>query len=244
MNKRAAGFGIILTGALLTALFGDFIWPTRAEPFPVETLSAVPSFDGLLPTLPARNTGRLGRVGNAWNMAFIGSEEQIIGALEEAGWTRLALSIPQSIREGLAQIVRWERLTKFPPMNLYKLNGRIQDHNWAQVITPIAKRHHFRLWKLPHIDQKQRYLWWGHGDFDLSVRWHDLSHVPDPDMNMERDHIAGTLKGSRWVESLEWRPMAHIPNKGKNDKGYPFFNDGRILLVTLKNPSESSKTLD
>ncbi|MFH2203519.1 MAG: LssY C-terminal domain-containing protein [Elusimicrobiota bacterium] len=182
----------------------------------------------LLDTLPARNTGRGRRPGDPWNLLFLGPEESVIGALQAAGWVRLSLSIPVSILQGLGQLLRGRRLTLFPPMNIYHLDRRPQDHNWAQVVRPLAERHHFRLWRLPHD------VWWGSANYDRDIRYRDLSHIPDPDADAERDYIAATLEGSPGVESIEYRTIDRIPTEGANDKGYPFRTDRRVLIVKLK----------
>ncbi len=184
--------------------------------------------------LPVRNTGRFGRPGDPWNLLFLGSEKSVIGALTDAGWTRLSLSIPVSIAQGLGQLLRGQKLTLFPPMNQYRLMGRPQDHNWAQVVRPIAQRHHFRLWRLPIEDNKGRNYWWGSANYDRDVRYWDLSHVPDPDCDAERDFIGKTLEGSPCVEEIAYREVARLPREGANDKGYPFFTDGRVLTIRLK----------
>lgn len=187
-----------------------------------------------LAELPARSEGRFGKPGDALNMLFVGSEESVRRALARAGWTELSLAIAPSVKAGLGQLLRGERLTLFPPMNLYEVLGRTQDMNWAQVVRPIQERHHFRLWRTGLHDPRGRELWWGSGNYDLSVRWRDLSHRPDPDMNLERDHLAKSLAGLPEVESLRLVALPQIPREGFNDKGYPFFTDGRALLAVLR----------
>lgn len=186
----------------------------------------------LLPTLPVRNEGRFGRPGDPWNLLFIGGEETLRAALEGAGWTRVA-GLARSLLEGGVQLLRGERLTRFPPLNTYRLRGRPQDQNWVRVLTPIVRRHHFRLWRLADRES-DRPLWWGSANFDLETRLWDLSHVPDPDADAERDFIAETLEGSPRVERLELLPATRLPRAGSNDKGYPFRTDGRVLAVWLR----------
>lgn len=186
------------------------------------------------PGLPARDEGRFQKPGDPLNMLFLGTDAQVRGALEHAGWTPLALTITASLREGAAELVAGRPLCRFPPMNDYRVLGRRQDMNWARVITPIETRHHFRLWRTGVFDPKGRELWWGSGNFDLSVRYRDLSHRPHPDMNLEREYLAETLAGSPHVEKLSRMTLAQIPLSGRNDKGYPFTSDGRALFVELR----------
>lgn len=183
----------------------------------------------LLRTLPARNAGRFGRPGDPWNLLFLGSGEAVAGALAAAGWSRIPPSTAASVAAGLGQVLRGERLTLFPPMNEYRQFGRPQDMNWALVTTPILRRHHFRLWRAPVTDDDGRPVWWGTANYDKAARFWDLSHVPDPDVDAERDFIRSTLGTAE--ASLEAAPG--VPRSGENDKGYPFFTDGRVLVVRL-----------
>lgn len=205
-------------------------------PFPKVALprSQATDLQRVYRALPARDIGRFNRPADPLNMIFLGSEETIRRALEKAGWTSLALTISQSFWEGLGEVLTGRRLTKFPPMNDFRVLGRRQDMNWVQVIRPIETRHHFRLWKTGVFDARGREVWWGSGNFDLSVRYWDFSHRPHPDMDLERDYLAETLKASPYVERTELLALAQIPRSGVNAHGYPFTSDGRALLVELR----------
>jgi hypothetical protein len=216
----------------LLLLYSDRLRPQR-PPFPDSSAS---DLSAVFAALPPRNEGRFGKPGDALGMIFVGTEEAVRSTLERAGWTQIPLSIPASLRAGIKEVIGGRTLTRFPPMNEYLVMGRIQDMNWVQVVRPIAERHHFRLWRTGIIDAQGREIWWGSGNYDLSVRYWDLSHRPDPDDDRERDFLAGTLKGLAGVERLELVALPQIPKAGANDKGYPFRTDGRALLATLASP--------
>lgn len=187
----------------------------------------------LLATLPGLNVGRFGRPGDPWNLLFLGPEAALSAALEAGGWTRLADTYWGSILGGLDQLLRGRRLTKFPPMNYYSQFGRFQDQNWVLVTTPIIRRHHFRLWKAPYTDPDGRQAWWGSANYDKAARFWDLSHVPDPDVDAERDFIAKSLAAAPQAEMQTLMPSPNVPRSGANDKGYPYFGDGRVLVVRI-----------
>lgn len=189
--------------------------------------------ESLYETLPGRNEGRFGRPGDALNIIFLGSEARIRLSLEKAGWVFLPLSIAECVKEGCKELLSGKPLTRFPPMNRYCLAGRPQNMNWVQVIKPIAARHHFRLWRTAINDESGRPVWWGSGNLDLSLRWADFSHRPDPDMNRERDFLARTLAGSPYMERMRVVDLPQIPTFGINDKGYAFNTDGRALIIEL-----------
>jgi hypothetical protein len=192
------------------------------------------TLETLLAQAPVRNTGRFGRDGDPWNLLFIGSRDQLNAALKGAQWIPITCSIPLAIFYGLLELAQLKRLESFPPMNRYKVLGREQDQNWAQVVVPITKRHHFRLWGLDAQDSTGRQYWWGSANYDKDARYWDLSHIPDPDTDAERDYIGASLKDSPEVEEMSYAQCARIPHAGANDKGYEFTHDGRVLVVTLR----------
>jgi len=186
--------------------------------------------EAILRKLPPRNQGRFSRPGDPLNLVFVGPEASLIQTLESAGWTRIPISIAASTLGGIGELLTGRPLARFPPMNDYLLLGRVQDFNWAIPTRAIYSRHHFRLWRTPYVDLKGRQVWWGTGNYDMDVRWWDLSHIPDPSMDLEREYIASTLKDRARLSRI---PLPQIPRSGVNDRGYPFTSDGRALLVEL-----------
>lgn len=172
--------------------------------------------------LPGRNEGRFGRPGDPLGFVFAGSPAAVRAALTGAGWSE----IPTATRGALA--VGWL------PMNDYRLQGRRQDMNWAIAVRPLQERHHFRLWRTGRRDARGRDLWWGSGNYDLFIRWRDLSHTPDPDADRERDFLTASLRGSPLVESIALEALPQIPLTGANDKGYPFRTDGKAATIVLR----------
>jgi len=221
---------VLALPVLALALYSDRIVQEHRDLPPSHT---APSLEEVYAALPARDEGRFGRPGDALNMIFLGSEPRVRAALTRAGWTSIPLTIRASIRAGLKDLMAGRPLTRFPPMNEYLVMNRIQDMNWVKVIKPIETRHHFRLWRTGIVDARGREVWWGSGNYDLSVRYRDLSHRPDPDMDRERDFLAQTLAGDPDVEKAGLLELAQIPRTGANDKGYAFRTDGRALLVEL-----------
>ncbi|MBI5211562.1 MAG: LssY C-terminal domain-containing protein [Elusimicrobia bacterium] len=227
MTRR--GWASLAAAALAAGgLFWDKLRPAAAPP-PEVRLVEPDRLGGALKVLPARNAGRGGRDGDPLNLAFWGTAAEVADALRGAGWTEVPLSVPASVRAGLLELATRQKLARFPPFNIYRLLGRPQDMNWAQVETPIVSRHHFRLWRTGFADREGRELWWGSGNHDLAIRWSDLSHRPDPNMDKERDFIAWSLESSG--VRMSWVDLPQIPRSGANDKGYEFKTDGRALLV-------------
>ncbi|UPT74388.1 MAG: LssY C-terminal domain-containing protein [Elusimicrobiota bacterium] len=217
---------------LFLALSLDRVLPERpAEPAPRR---AVASAEAEIAALPVMNKGRLGREGNPLNVVFVGNEIAVREALTTSGWTEVPGTIRRSLRLGLGELIRGRPVASFPPMNEYWLEGRRQDMNWSVPTKFLSARHHFRLWDTGLRDPQGRALWWGAGDYDLSIRWRDLSHVRDPDLDAERDWIAASLKDSPRLTRVTLVPHPSLPREGANDKGYKFHTDGRVALIELE----------
>ncbi len=196
----------------------------------------VSGWDDVAPTLPGRDEGRFGLPGDPLNLVFVADPATLSAALTAAGWTRVPRSVRGSLGAGLAEWFDGRRLAAFPPMNDYRLLGRPQDENWALPVRGISARHHFRLWLTGAVSLDGRPFWWGSANRDLSIRWRDFSHRPDPDADAERDFIVRSLSASPLVESVVLAPLARIPRSGVNDKGYPFVTDGRAAVIVLRPP--------
>lgn len=216
---------------LFLALSLDRVLPeTPKAPAPIRTVA----LDEAVAGLPGENSGRFGRAGNPLNLVFVGTEAGLREALSGAGWTEVPGTIRESVFAGAAELLTGRTVASAPPMNEYWLDGRRQDMNWAIATEFLSARHHFRVWDTGLRDERGRSIWWGAGDYDLSIRWHDLSHVRDPDLDAERDYIAASLKGSPRLERATLVAVPSIPRSGANDKGYPFHTDGRAAVIELR----------
>lgn len=222
---------VLALPVVFLALSLDRVLPEAPEaPLAVRTVA----LDEAVAGLPGMNTGRFGRVGNPLNLVFVGSEASLREALSRAGWTEVPGTIRSSIGRGAAELLTGRTVASTPPMNEYWLGGRRQDMNWAIATKFLSARHHFRVWDTGLRDPRGRAVWWGAGDYDLSIRWHDLSHVRDPDLDAERDFIAASLKDSPRLERASLVALPAIPREGANDKGYRFHADGRAALIELR----------
>lgn len=196
--------------------------------------ATVSGWDEAASTFPGRNEGRFGLPGDPLNLVIVGHPEAVRAALRGAGWTEVPTSLRGSLWAGLKEFFTGRPVAAFPPMNDYRLRGRRQNMNWAMPVRFLQERHHFRLWKSGTVDRSGREFWWGSANYDQRVRWRDLSHVPDPDANKERDFIASTLMNSPRQRGIVILPAPQVPAEGENDKGYPFRTDGRVAVIDLR----------
>lgn len=222
---------VLCLPVLFLLLSLDRATPDRIFP-PAQATAA--TWDEAAPSLPGLNEGRFGLPGDPLNIVIVGYPQVVRAALTGAGWTEVPTSLRGSIWAGLGEYLAGRPVAAFPPMNDYRLRGRRQDMNWAMPVRFLQERHHFRLWRTGIADRNGRSYWWGSANYDLRVRWRDLSHVPDPDADKERDFIASTLMNSPRQRGILILPAPRVPREGENDKGYPFRTDGRVAVIDLR----------
>jgi|GEM_PF-2665439 len=208
---------------------------------PSPAAAAAPASDGLSPalvdylaSLPANDVGKRGRPGSPLALVFIGDKPAIANALRGARWTGVPRGVPQAFLEGLGQLLRGAKITKFPPFHYYTVEGRKQDANWAQVVRSLTKRHHFRLWKLNRPVPDGRAAWWGSASYDTGIRWRfiiPVTHNTDPNVSAERDYIASTLGEAPGVSRLTLVDLPQIPRQGINNQKDHYVTDGKALVV-------------
>lgn len=222
---------VLALPVLFLALSLDRVLPERpAAPAPRRTVA----LDAAVAGLTGMNKGRLGRAGNPLNLVFVGTETGLREALTNSGWTEVPPTIRASLFAGFSELIEGKTVASTPPMNEYWLDGRRQDMNWAIATKFLSARHHFRVWDTGLREPRGRPIWWGAGDYDLSIRWHDLSHVRDPDLDAERDFIVASLKDSPRLDRVTLTRVASVPLTGANDKGYAFHTDGRVAVIELR----------
>jgi len=188
----------------------------------------------VLETLPAHDIGTTGKPGSPLTLVFIGTKEQVGGALKRAGWTSVPRSGYKGFVEGLGQLVIGRKITKFPPFHRFFVEGKEQDENWAQVVHSISKRHHFRLWRVKESTPEGREIWWGSGSYDMGIRWKfiiPITHIISPDISAERDYVARSLLTAPGVVRIGVAALPQIALGGITNNHQQYFTDGRALVV-------------
>lgn len=177
-----------------------------------------------------------GLPGDPLNLAFVGSEEDVIRALTAAGWRPAdALSFRSSVRIAVDTVFD-KPDPNAPVSNLY-LFGRKEDLAFEKPIGNSPKeRHHVRFWRSEKLDGG-RPVWMGAATHDVGVELSrttaEVTHRISPDVDAERDLLladltaANRLLGTRWIEGF------HKELQGRNGGGDPWHTDGRLPVSTL-----------
>jgi hypothetical protein len=186
---------------------------------------------------PRHTTTAHGRLGDAVNVAFIGSEQELHHTLAAAGWYAAdPITLRTSVRIA-ADVVLRKPYAHAPVSDLYLWN-RKQDAAFEQPVGKSPKqRHHVRFWRAEAVDAAGKPLWLGAATYDerveISRTTGGVTHKISPDIDRERNKIvsdairAGMLDGYYWVDAF------HGQAEGRNGGGDPYFTDKRLAVGVI-----------
>jgi hypothetical protein len=169
------------------------------------------------------------------NLMFIGTEQQLEGAFNEAGWYEADTINPVSGVKAAQAVVRKSGYSQ-GPVSLLTLNGVAPDLVFQKSLDTLAKRHHIRIWKQT-ATYDGRTVWVGAATHDIdyasSKKGTKWSHRIDPHIDREREKIKVDLlfPGGAGSYTLVDRPRA--PRKTGNATGDEILTDGKMMVLEL-----------
>ena len=188
----------------------------------------------MMELLPPRVLNGEGREGDMLNLIFVAREDELQETFARAGWLRVEKSRPQIIWHLLCQRERYTKL----PMNKLYVFGRSQDYSYS-LPDPrfiVAQRHHLRIWKTDRLVNGVP-LWVAAATHDVSIefvkRKFRLFHRIDPNVDAEREFIAGNLAETRQLAHEEYMNCATPVFRAQTETGQPYYSDSRMLLLEL-----------
>ena len=194
----------------------------------------------MLKMLPSRVTNAEGREGDMLNLIFQAKEEDLQEAFEHAGWVKVEKS-----KRLIFWHLLWQRkhYTKLPMDRLYVF-GRAQDYSYAlpDPLSIVARRHHLRIWKTGHaVDGVP--LWVAAATHDVSIHLvkhkFRLFHRIDPNVDAERDFIAGNLSETKRLTREEYVNSPQPVSGAQTATGQAYYSDSRMLLLELHQGPDS-----
>ena len=186
---------------------------------------------------PMTTTTAFGAAGDALNVGLEGSKDDVLCALQAAGWRP---ADPVTLRSSLhiADSVLLRRAYMTAPVSPLFYDGRIQDFAFEKPsgVSP-STRHHVRFWQALESGDDGLPLWLGAATFDRSVgvsRYTgQVTHHIAPDVDAERDLISADLAAAGMVQSAYWVSGVGPTLLAHNGGGDPYFTDGEIAVSRL-----------
>jgi hypothetical protein len=193
---------------------------------------------------PTITNTKSGIPGDPVNLALIGTEEEVVGALHAAGWVAAdETTWKTSVRICKSVVLR--KAYDTAPMSKLYLLGRAQDLAFQQPVGKSPRqRHHVRFWRADKPAEDGRSLWLGAATFDVSVgfshRTVQVTHHIAAEVDAERDKLIDDLQRAGRVDRLYRVPGVGKTSKGRNGGGDRYVTDGeRVVAVLLSRKSES-----
>ena len=180
----------------------------------------------------------LGLPGDALNVGFEGSREEVVCAMREAGW-RVAdpVTLASSLKIAGSVIARRAYVTA--PVSPLYWEGRTQDFAYQKPAGASAStRHHVRFWQALDAGDNGRPVWLGSATFDRSVGVSHytgaVTHHIAGDIDAERDFLTRDTAATGHVEATYLvggvGPTVLAFNGGRD----PYFTDGEIRILRLR----------
>jgi len=161
------------------------------------------------------------------------NDRQLIETFKAARWLLADDITPRSL-------LQWARAATvqgaYPtaPMTPSFWSGRVHDFGFQKAFEggdTARKRHHARFWRTDfRIDGLRVYV--GTASFDKGVKW-GITHIIDPAIDVERTLIKHDLMATGSVIMESQVPFVD-PVLGKNFVGDPFFTDGNIIVLKIR----------
>ncbi len=192
---------------------------------------------GIMDSLPRRVLDSEGNEGDMVNVLFIGGEEQLQRAFQQAGWTEAIRSKGHAVLHA----AHHPRNNVAMPMSRLFLFGRSQDYGYAagDSVSSVTRRHHIRIWKTDY-DTGGSPIWVGAATHDIGIerdaRKLAITHKIDPEVDAERDFVGSSMAKTQLVARTErLLPPSDPITKANTATGGQYHSDGQMLVIVLKN---------
>jgi hypothetical protein len=224
---------------------GDGTYTVHIEIYPPDTgflavkqVDAMPGIDpSLFSKIPRRIGDKTGDPGDMVNFLIIGPETSMQKVFTTAGWVKVDADVKDTFLHGFLESMSKESYLTMPMSPLY-LFGRQQDYGWAHAepIQVVASRNHLRIWKAP-FQVNGQVVWVGAATHDIGFekdqRSNGLTHKIDPDIDLERNYVEGTLTSTGLVSEVTHYLPDNPMKEAKTATGGSFHSDGHVLVLKL-----------
>ena len=222
--------GVEMTLQLLKPL----VWKGAALPYDIQPVRLERELFDLVNRQPKQTMAASPRrASDLTNLMFLGSQEALEHAFQEAGWSTAAQLSGSSKLETFRAIVEM-RGYKEAPVSTLLLDDAPPDLVFQKQNNTFAQRHHLRIWRRPgRLNGKEVWVCAATHDIgiDFSQEHRTFIHRVDPHTDLERAKIVADLLFTGQVKALSLVERPDVPKDGENATGDPFVTDGRMAVI-------------
>ena len=175
--------------------------------------------------------------GDAINVGLIGSEREVLCAMNAAKWLP---ADPVTFRSSIeiAGSVLLDRAYRDAPVSPLFYLGRREDLAFEKPAGKSAdRRHHVRFWKVLDKGEEQRPVWLGAVTFDKGVGVSHftgaITHHIDADIDAERDGLAKDIEDAGMATAKYQVTGVGLTLTGRNGGGDLYYTDGEVWVLRL-----------
>jgi len=190
-----------------------------------------------LASLPMVTRTASGIPGDALNVGLVGSKEDVLRAMNAAGWFPADPITLRSSIEIIGSVVL-DRPYRDAPVSPLYYQGKKEELAFEKPVGNSAdRRHHVRFWQVLDKGTDGRPVWLGSITFDrgvgLSRDTGQVTHHIAPDIDAERDLLMRDLREAGMVQDFFQVSGTGPILFGRNGEGDPYYTDGEIDVATL-----------
>lgn len=190
-----------------------------------------------LASLPMVTRTGTGIPGDALNVGLVGSQEDVLRAMQAAGWFP---ADPVTFRTSIAIIgsVVLDRPYHDAPVSPLYFQGKKEQLAFEKPDGKSAdRRHHVRFWLALEKGTDGRPVWLGAVTYDRGVGFSrytgQVTHHIGPDIDAERDLLMRDLTEAGMIDALFQISGIGPTLFGRNGGGDPYYTDGEIDVGSL-----------
>jgi hypothetical protein len=190
-----------------------------------------------LASLPMVTRTGTGIPGDPLNVGLVGSREDVLHAMDAAGWFP---ADPVTLRTSLEIVgsVVLDRPYHAAPVSPLYYQGKKEQLAFEKPDGRSAdRRHHVRLWQVLDNGVSGRPVWLGAVTFDrgvgLSHYTGQVTHHIGPDIDAERDLLMRDLREAGMVEAVFQISGVGPTLFGRNGGGDRYYTNGEIDMASL-----------
>ena len=190
-----------------------------------------------LASLPMVTRTGTGIPGDALNVGLVGGRDDVLHAMDAAGWFPADPVTLRTSIEIVGSVVLDRPYHAAPVSPLYYQGKKEQLAFEKPDGRSPDRRHHVRLWQVLDQGTTGRPVWLGAATFDrgvgLSHYTGQVTHHIGPNIDAERDLLMRDLREAGMVEALFQISGIGPTLFGRNGGGDPYHTDGEIDIASL-----------